>query len=160
MKRKTVRKAKSSAKRGKPIKKSKKIKVLGEVTHYFDKIDVAIIKLAAPLKVGDFVKFQHKDQSFIQIVESMQINHKNIPAARVKSEIGLKVIQKVKEGWQVFKAEQPKLELSPPKAAEPKSFPFSQIAKTELPVKPQAELPAPKPQQKKENYGDVKFLKF
>ena len=109
-----TRKKKTSIKT-KAKKTVKKEKVLGMVTHYFEKIDVAVIKLSQSLKVGDYIEFRHGDVSFSQIVESMQVNHKNIPAARIGSEIGLKVAQKVKEGFKVYKVEQPKLELEPTK---------------------------------------------
>jgi len=93
----------------------KKDKSLGRVTHYFDKINVAVIKLTSSLKVGDYIEFRKDDYSFRQLVESMQVNHKNIQGARVGSEIGLKVLEKVDENFKVFKAEQPTLVLEPPK---------------------------------------------
>jgi len=34
-------------------KPQKKEKLIGKVTHYFDKIKVAAIRLSAPIKVGD-----------------------------------------------------------------------------------------------------------
>ena len=90
-------------------------KQIGKITHYFDKINVAVIKLTSSLKVGDYIEFRKDDYSFRQLVESMQVNHKNIQGARVGSEIGLKVLEKVDENFKVFKAEQPTLVLEPPK---------------------------------------------
>jgi len=40
---------------------------------------------------------------FEQAVQSMQIDHKDIKEAKKGQEVGLKVDQKVKEGWEVYK---------------------------------------------------------
>src|SRR3989339_1625908 len=119
---------KSSIKKIRKTVKPKKNNLLGEVTHYFDKINVAVVKLVAPLKVGDYVEFKHGDESFHQIVESIQVDHKNIQGARAGSEIGLKVVQKIKEGWTMLKAEQPSLlEQMPAQAEQPKQFSYKPI---------------------------------
>ncbi|OGC08224.1 hypothetical protein A2230_05690 [candidate division WOR-1 bacterium RIFOXYA2_FULL_36_21] len=110
--RRTVRKS------TKLSRKREKNSPLGSVTHYFDKINVAVVKLFAPLKVGDYVEFRKGEEHFNQIIESMQVDHKNILAARVKSEVGLKVIKEVKEGWEMRKLHQPTL-LEIPKKEEP-----------------------------------------
>ena len=102
------KKRKKASKRKKVARRVRGPKMLGQVTHYFSKIEVAVIKLNSSLKVGDYIKFQTKEGEFVQIVESMQVNHKDIMGARKGSEIGLKTIQPVKEGNKVFKAEAPK----------------------------------------------------
>ena len=80
-----------------------KEKLIGRVTHYFPKVEAAIIKLEDNLQIGDRVKFKRDDQEFEQNVESMQIDHKDIQKAKKGQEIGVKVDQKVKEGWEVYK---------------------------------------------------------
>jgi len=72
---------------------------LGKVTHYFDKIGVAVLELTAPLKVGDRIKFP----DFEQTVASMQIEHEQIEKAKKGDSIGLKVDQPVKKDVKVFK---------------------------------------------------------
>jgi putative protease len=67
------------------------------VIHFFDKIQVAILKLTAPLKVGDTIKFKHGEDEFSQSVESLELDHKPIKGAKKGDEIGLKVTQPVKE---------------------------------------------------------------
>lgn len=72
---------------------------LGKVTHFFDKICVAVIELSAPLKVGDRIKFP----DFEQTVESMQIEHEQVQQAKKGQSIGLKIDQPVKKGASVLK---------------------------------------------------------
>ncbi len=81
-------------------------KPIGIVTHYFSKVGVAVVKLSAPLKIGDKIKLKRGDEEFEQIVQSMQVDHKNLEEAKKGEEIGLKVDHKVKEGWEIYKAEE------------------------------------------------------
>ena len=79
---------------------------IGTVTHYYEKIKVAIIDLASDLKVGDNIKFVRGGEDlFEQKVESIQIEHNNIDAAKAKDVVGLKVDNEVKEGSEVYKIE-------------------------------------------------------
>ncbi|MCL5438772.1 MAG: hypothetical protein M1268_02155 [Patescibacteria group bacterium] len=75
---------------------------LGKVTHYYDKVGVAIIKLTKPLKVGDKIKFVKGDNTFEQVVESMQVEHAQIEAGKSGDEVGIKINQKAKEGTLVY----------------------------------------------------------
>ena len=77
-------------------------KQIGTVTHYYDKIGVAVIKLTAPLKVGDTVKFSGHDQEFTQEVKSMQLEHQNIDKGKKGQEIAIKVDQSIKEKDKVY----------------------------------------------------------
>jgi len=77
---------------------------IGTVTHYYEKIKVAIVELLSDLKVGDKIKFVRGGEDlFEQNVESMQIEHENIDNANAKDVIGLKVENDVKEGSEVYK---------------------------------------------------------
>jgi len=76
---------------------------IGEITHYFDKIGVAIVKLSNRIRVGDTISIEGNSTSFKQSVSSMQIEHINVDEAGAGDEVGLKVEQKVKEGDKVFK---------------------------------------------------------
>ncbi len=67
---------------------------IGVVTHYLDKINVAIIKLSAPLKVGEYILFQGDGCCFTQMVEEMQIDRQPVKKAKKGSHIGLKVERK------------------------------------------------------------------
>lgn len=76
--------------------------LIGQVIHFYDKISVAIVKLAKPLKLGDTLKFKHADQEFTQPLTSMQIKHESIDAAKKGDEVGIKVDQPVKPKAQVY----------------------------------------------------------
>jgi putative protease len=78
-------------------------KLVGEITHYFGKISVAVVKLEDTLRVGDKIKIVGGGNEFTQTVESMQIEHQPVQEAKAGESIGLKVLQKVKEGYKVYK---------------------------------------------------------
>ena len=76
---------------------------VGHITHFFSKISVAVIELKAPLAVGDIILIKGPTTDFEQIVESMQIEHKNVQRAEAGQSIGLKVAQRVREKDTVYK---------------------------------------------------------
>jgi putative protease len=78
-------------------------KELGLVTHFFSKIDVAVIKLKDELNVGDKILFRGSTTNFDQIVESMQIERESVEKAKAGQSIGLKVKDKVRENDVVYK---------------------------------------------------------
>ncbi len=79
-------------------------KLIGRVVHYFDKIGVAVIALKAPLKVGDTIRIVGGESTdFTQEVGSMEIEHEKIKKAKKGQEVGLKVKEKVREGYKVYK---------------------------------------------------------
>jgi len=106
-KKKTVVKIKKKVVRKKStIKKviKKKDKKIGKITHYFSNIKVAVIKLVAPLKIGDKIKVVGgKNTDFIQKVKSMQIDCKKIKLAKKGKSIGIKIDEKAREGYNVYK---------------------------------------------------------
>jgi putative protease len=76
---------------------------IGHVTHFFSKISVAVLELTAPLAVGDRILVKGPSADFEQVVESMQIEHKNIQRAEAGQSIGLKTVQHVRERDMVYK---------------------------------------------------------
>jgi len=79
-------------------------KQIGDVTNYFSHVEVAAIKLKSALKVGDKVKFQGGETEFEQDIDSMQIHGKEVEKAGKGDEVGVKVKEKVRKGYKVFKA--------------------------------------------------------
>jgi translation elongation factor EF-1alpha len=79
-------------------------KPIGVVSNFFEKISVAAIKLNAPLKVGDTIRFVGGETDFEQTVDSMQIHNKQIKDAKPGDEIGLKIKEKVRKDYKVYKA--------------------------------------------------------
>ena len=88
----------------KKAKKAKKEKAIGKVVHWYDKIDVAVVKLASALKVGDRVRVKRGEEVFEDTIASMQFDHKPIKAGKKGHEIAVMLSKVAKEGAQVFKA--------------------------------------------------------
>ncbi len=76
---------------------------IGQVTHYYGKIGVAILKLDAPLSVGDKLAIVGSTTDLEQVVKSMQVEHQNIEQATAGDLVGLKVKDKVREGDTVYR---------------------------------------------------------
>ncbi len=76
---------------------------VGKVTHYFNKIGVAAVVLSKPLKVGDKIKIKGKTTNFEQVVESMQIEGKDVKEAMPGDLVGIKVIDRVRKKDVVYK---------------------------------------------------------
>jgi hypothetical protein len=83
--------------------KPKKIQEAGEITHFLDKISVAIIMLSKPLKEGDVLLIEGGDYLAIQPVTEMQIERKPVKRAKKGSHIGLKVKFEAKVYGKVYK---------------------------------------------------------
>lgn len=80
-------------------------KELGKVVHWYDKIGVAVIKLAGSLKVGDKIKVKHGETEFEETVSSMQLDHKPVEGGKKGQEIAVKFSQQAKDGSVVSKVE-------------------------------------------------------
>ena len=81
----------------KPIEKP-----IGEVTHFFSGIQVAIVKFNREIKVGEIIKFKGATTDFSQEIDSMQYDHKDIKSAKKGQEVGIKVKEKLREGDEVY----------------------------------------------------------
>ena len=86
-----------------PVKFPTKLKEAGTVTHYLEKIDVAIIKLTTSLKNGDQIYLLGEGQLFLQEVSEMQIDRKNVAKAKAGAHIGMKVSQKAIVNGKIYK---------------------------------------------------------
>lgn len=72
-------------------------KLVGKVTHYFDKISVAIVKLEGTLKLGENIFIEGHGRSFTQKVISIQQEHEPLTVAKKGQIIGMKTVQPTKE---------------------------------------------------------------
>ena len=71
---------------------------IGRVTHYFAHLEVAGVCVEAEgLKVGDTIRIAGHTTDFTQEVSSMQLEHASIREAKVGEEIGLRVVERVRE---------------------------------------------------------------
>ena len=79
-------------------------KIIGRVTHFYNKIGVAVIELTeGGVKAGETLHFQGGERDFEQPVESMQVEHEEISEAKKGDSIGMKVNEPVREGYVVYK---------------------------------------------------------
>jgi len=76
---------------------------IGRITHFFPKISVAVVELKGTLKVGDTIAVKGPTTDFEQKVDSMQIEHENVPKAEAGQSIGLKMAERVRETDVVYK---------------------------------------------------------
>ena len=80
-------------------------KPIGEITHFFTNINVAVIKLSGKLNEGDKILIEGATTNFEQPAKSMQIEHKEVKQAKKGDSIGLKVKDRVREGDKVYRIE-------------------------------------------------------
>jgi len=78
-------------------------KEIGRITHYYGHLSVSIIELSDHLKVGDTIHIKGHSSDFTQGVDSIQIEHANVPEAGPKDVVGIKVTQKVHPHEKVYK---------------------------------------------------------
>ena len=83
--------------------REERLEEIGKIAHYFTKIGVAVIDLTAPLSVGDKIAVKGATTDLEQTVESMQIEHENVEAAKAGDSVGLKVKGRVRESDAVYK---------------------------------------------------------
>jgi hypothetical protein len=77
--------------------------LIGQVTHYFNHINVAVLDLRGEVKVGDTIHFLGHGIDFTQPIDSMEIEHQKVESAGPKKEVALKVAQLLHKGVEVFK---------------------------------------------------------
>jgi hypothetical protein len=78
---------------------------IGQVTHFYRKICVAVLSLAKPLQVGDVVHIAGYTTDFCQEVHSLQIDHRPVERARPGDDVALRVEDRVREGDTVYRVE-------------------------------------------------------
>jgi len=77
-------------------------KQIGKVSSYFSHVGVAAIKLSGKLKKGDKVHIKGHTTDFEVPVDSIQIEKKDVKAAKKGDHIGIKVPEKVRPNDAVF----------------------------------------------------------
>lgn len=78
--------------------------LIGVVTHYFGKIKVAALEITkGELRIGDTIHIKGHTSDFTQPVESLQIEHQTVDAARTGDAVAIKVVEHAREHDQVFR---------------------------------------------------------
>ncbi|HKQ30830.1 MAG TPA: hypothetical protein VJS66_06055 [Burkholderiales bacterium] len=111
-------KAKKSAAKAKPamsIVKSTPAAIPGEdrigvVTHYYNHLSVAIIKLeTGTLRTGDTIHIKGHTSDFRQSVGSLEVDHVHVDQVQAGESFGLRVSEHAREHDVVYKAAKPQL---------------------------------------------------
>lgn len=80
-------------------------KQVGTVTHWYDKLGVAVVKLTGKLAKGARIKVKKGEEEFEDTVASLQIDHKDVASAKKGDDAAMKLSQKAKEGSGIFLVE-------------------------------------------------------
>lgn len=91
--------------KSKPASVAVKEELVGEITHYFSRISVVVIKLKAKIKVGDQIHIVGRKTDFTQRVNSLQIESVDVKEAKKGQLVGLKVMKEPSPGDRVFRKE-------------------------------------------------------
>lgn len=76
---------------------------IGEVTHYFGKISVAVLKIDKGIKIGENLHFVGKHTDFFQEINSLQIEHQAVIEAEAGSDVAMKIKDRVRPGDKIFR---------------------------------------------------------
>jgi len=82
--------------------KEKEVKPIGEVTHFYKNIGVAVVSFSKTTRVGDTVHFKGATTDFTQKIDGMQFDHKDVDKAAKGKEVGIKVDERVRTGDKIF----------------------------------------------------------
>jgi hypothetical protein len=80
-------------------------KQIGKVTHWYDKAQVAVLRLTDSLATGDSVKIVKGETEFTEVIGSMEIDKKAVSSVKAGEEVAVKLSQPTKEGALIFKIE-------------------------------------------------------
>ena len=80
------------------------LREVGKVSHFFSKINVAVIELEDTLSVGDRIFIKGPTTDIEQTVDSMEIEHEKVKQATAGHSVGMKVKDRVRENDVVYKA--------------------------------------------------------
>ena len=78
-------------------------KLMGTVSHYFGRIQVAGINVSDRLAIGDRILIIGHTTALEQTVTLMELEHRPIEVAKAGQAVGIKVIDRVRPGDQVYK---------------------------------------------------------
>ena len=77
--------------------------IIGKVTHFYDKLGVAVVKLTDKLSTGYKIKVVKGDNEFTDVVVSMQINQESVSSAKAGEEVAVMISKVAKDGSIVYK---------------------------------------------------------
>ena len=79
------------------------LRKVGRVSHFFGRINVAILELTDTISVGDQIFIKGPTTDLEQTVDSMEIEHAKVQQAEAGQSIGMKVNTRVRQKDVVYK---------------------------------------------------------
>ena len=79
------------------------LREVGRVSHFFGRINVAIIEVTDIISVGDQILIKGPTTDIEQTIDSMEIEHEKVKQAEAGQSIGMKVNARVRENDIVYK---------------------------------------------------------
>jgi translation elongation factor EF-1alpha len=76
---------------------------IGHITHFYNRINVAVLSLTDTLNLGDQVHILGHTTDFVQDVTSMEIEHEKVSSVGPGDEVALKVNESVRKGDKISK---------------------------------------------------------
>lgn len=76
---------------------------VGQVTHFYNRLSVAVLDLSGELKVGDVIHIAGHTTDLSQRVESMEIEHRKVQSVGPGADVALEVAGRVRVGDVVYK---------------------------------------------------------
>ncbi len=83
---------------------------IGRVTHYYNHLNVAVLKLTDGLRLGDKVHILGHSTDIIERVASMEVNHHSVEWVKPGDDVAIKVVEPVHEHDKVFRITEESLE--------------------------------------------------
>ena len=84
---------------------------IGWVTHYYNHINVAVLKLTEGLKLGDKIHIRGHTTNLVERVASMEVNHHPVEWVKSGEDVAIKVNEPVHEHDIVFLVTEESVEL-------------------------------------------------
>ena len=83
---------------------------IGRVTHYFNHLNVAVLKLTDNLKLGDKIHILGHSTDLIERIASMEVNHHSVVWVKPGEDVAIKVNEPVREHDIVYRVTEDSLE--------------------------------------------------
>ena len=80
--------------------------LIGRVTHYFSKLQVAVVEVTdSDLRVGDTIRVLGNTTNFTHEVASMQIDHAPVDSVEIGDLVGIELPERARVNDLVYRAE-------------------------------------------------------
>ncbi len=76
---------------------------IGRVTHYFNHLSVAAVRLTAPLQVGERIHIRGHTTDLVQSVESLEIDRRRVERAVPGDDVALAVDDHVRDHDAIYR---------------------------------------------------------